>query len=144
MTIAQVLNELGITEYVLRSEPTNESEFNQYFFKVISVTENGHAIESNNPDDFGITWYEIENKKNELEAAEPLRLLRLERNRLLQETDWEITRGLEEGLNIDSLKTYRTALRNLPQQIEAGEITAPTLDDNGMLVFEHWPERTDA
>ena len=87
---------------------------------------------------------EIKAKVAELEAAEPLRLLRLERNRLLQETDWEITRGLEEGLNIDSLKTYRTALRNLPQQIEAGEITAPTLNDNGMLVFEHWPERTDA
>ena len=87
---------------------------------------------------------EINDTIIELEAAEPMRLLRLERNRLLQETDWEITRGLEEGLNIDSLKTYRTALRNLPQQIEAGEITAPTLDDNGMLVFEHWPERTDA
>lgn len=90
------------------------------------------------------TKEEYQNKKNELEAAEPMRLLRLERNRLLQETDWEITRGLEEGLNIDSLKTYRTSLRNLPQQIEAGEITAPTLNDNGMLVFEHWPERTDA
>ena len=87
---------------------------------------------------------DVEIKNAELEAAEPMRLLRLERNRLLQETDWEITRGLEEGLNIDSLKTYRTALRNLPQQIEAGEITAPTLDDNGMLVFEYWPERTDA
>ena len=87
---------------------------------------------------------EIQAKIAELEAEEPLRLLRLERNRLLQETDWEITRGLEEGLNIDSLKTYRTSLRNLPQQIEAGEITAPTLNDNGMLVFEHWPERTDA
>jgi len=90
------------------------------------------------------TEAEIQAKIAELEAAEPLRLLRIERNRLLQETDWEITRGLEEGLNIDSLKTYRTALRNLPQQIEAGEITAPTLNDNGMLVFEHWPERTDA
>ena len=90
------------------------------------------------------TEEEIQAKIAELKAAEPLRLLRIERNRLLQETDWEITRGLEEGLNIDSLKTYRTALRNLPQQIEAGEITAPTLNDNGMLVFEHWPERTDA
>jgi hypothetical protein len=90
------------------------------------------------------TQAEIDAKLAELEAAKPLRLLRIERNRLLQETDWEITRGLEEGLNIDSLKTYRTALRNLPQQIEAGEITAPTLNDNGMLVFEHWPERTDA
>ena len=121
------------------------------FEAIVALVENPSFILE---EDNSITWLsidkiqpteeEIQAKIAELEAAEPLRLLRIERNRLLQETDWEITRGLEEGLNIDSLKTYRTALRNLPQQIEAGEITAPTLNDNGMLVFEHWPERTDA
>lgn len=138
MTIAQVLNELGITEYVLRSEPTNESEFNQYFFKVVGVAENGHAIESNNPDDFGITWYEIENKKNELEAAEPLRLLRLERDKLLTSTDWRMTKDYPYADQLD-WEDYRFELRELPQRIANGEVPAPTLDENGMLVFDEWP-----
>ena len=33
-TIAQALTSLGITEWVLRGEPTNEEEFNQMFRKV--------------------------------------------------------------------------------------------------------------
>ena len=33
-TIAQALTSLGISEWVLRGEPTNEEEFNQMFRKV--------------------------------------------------------------------------------------------------------------
>ena len=33
-TIATALNELGITEWVLRGEPTTEDEFNEMFRKV--------------------------------------------------------------------------------------------------------------
>jgi len=121
------------------------------FDAIVALVENPSFILE---EDNSITWLsvdktqpseaEIQAKIAELEAAEPMRQLRIKRNQLLQQTDWEITRGLEEGLNIDSLKTYRTALRNLPQQIKTEEITAPTLDDNGMLMFEHWPERIDA
>ena len=123
-----------------------ENSIRQYLssFGIPFTYDNKIVVWENIIDKIPPTEEQIQAKIAELQAAEPLRLLRIERNRLLQETDWEITRGLEEGLNIDSLKTYRTALRNLPQQIEAGEITAPTLNDNGMLVFEHWPERTDA
>ena len=133
MTIAQVLNELGITEYVLRSEPTNESEFNQYFFKVVGVTEHGHAVESNNSDDFGITWYEIENKKNELEAAEPLRLLRIERNQILQQSDWRDLPSYP-GTDQEAWRTYRQALRDIT------ETQTPELDEFGNLTNITWPE----
>lgn len=136
MTIAQVLKELGITEYVLRSEPTNESEFNQYFFKVVGVTENGHAVESNNSDDFGITWYEIENIKNELQAAEPLRLLRIQRDQLLSQTDYITLRAYSQGQAVpQEWADYMQALRDLPQTAE------PQLDENGNLTNVEWPTK---
>ena len=55
-TIATALNELGITEWVLRGEPTTEAEFNEMFRKVRGSDANGTAIESDNPSDFGTTW----------------------------------------------------------------------------------------
>jgi hypothetical protein len=87
------------------------------------------------------SWEQIQAKIAELEAAEPLRLLRIERDRLLQQTDWEIQRNTERNIDSTELITYRNALRDLPQEIESGNISAPTLDDQGNLIFDNWPER---
>ena len=38
-SIAEALTELGITEWVLRGEPTNEAEFNEMFRKVTGADE---------------------------------------------------------------------------------------------------------
>ena len=38
-TIAQALTSLGVTEWVLRGEPTNEEEFKQMFRKVTGADE---------------------------------------------------------------------------------------------------------
>lgn len=84
---------------------------------------------------------EIQAKIAELEAAEPLRLLRIERDRLLQQTDWEIQRNTERNIDSTELITYRNALRDLPQDISANNVPSPTLDENGMLLFDHWPNR---
>ena len=75
-------------EWVLRGDPTTEDEFASMFRRVIGEDENGTAIESDNPDNWGVTWSQIETKKAELEAAEPLAALRKERNKRLAETDW--------------------------------------------------------
>jgi hypothetical protein len=83
----------------------------------------------------------VQTKIAELEAAEPLRLLRIERDRLLQQTDWEIQRNTERNIDSTELITYRNALRDLPQEIESGNISAPTLDDQGNLIFDNWPVR---
>ena len=80
------------------------------------------------------TLEEIDKKIAELEAAEPMRLLRLERNRRLTETDWIITKGLEQGADITEWKTYRQALRDLPATAE------PQLDSQGNLTNVTWPE----
>ena len=110
-TIAQALSSLGVTEWVLRGEPTNEEEFNQMFRKVTGADANGSAIESADPKDWGTTWKAVSDKKTELVNAEPMRLLRVERNRLLAETDWMANSDVTLA---DNWKTYRQQLRDLP------------------------------
>ena len=75
------------------------------------------------------TTEEINAKESELIAAEPLKLLRAERNDKLAETDWEIVMHKEKGTNIPTaLKTYRQALRDITD-------SATSLDD------VTWPEK---
>ena len=87
-TIATALTELGITEWVLRGEPTTEAEFTAMFAKVTGADANGSAIESQSPSDWGTTWSAVSAKKAELIAAEPMKELRAERDRLITATDW--------------------------------------------------------
>src|SRR6056300_699800 len=89
--ITDALYSLGIKDIVVYGRPSNESEFNQMVKKVIGKDENKNAILSSNPNDFGVTWSQVAAKKLELEAAEPMRLLRIERNKKLQESDWRAT-----------------------------------------------------
>ena len=123
-TIAQALSELGINEWVLRGEPTTEDEFNSMFRKVTGADSNGSAIESDKTSDFGTTWKAVSDKKTELINAEPMRLLRVERNRLLAETDWMANSDVTLA---DNWKTYRQQLRDLP----AG--ASPKLSSDGSL-----------
>ena len=109
-TIATALSELGITEWVLRGEPTTEAEFNQMFRKVTGADANGTAIESADPSDWGVTWSAVSAKKDELVAAEPLRLLREERNRLIAETDWW---AMSDRTMTAEQTAYRQALRDI-------------------------------
>jgi len=129
ISIAQTLVELDISDFILTDEPTNETEFNSMFKKVTGSDENGLAILSDDTSLFGVTWAEVSAKKTELENAEPLKLLRAERNAKLAETDWEIVMHKEKGTNIPTaLKTYRQSLRDITD-------TYTSLDD---VV---WPEK---
>ena len=108
--IADALNELGITEWALRGEPTTEDEFNAMFSKVTGADANGSAIESSDPDDFGVTWTQVSAKLTELNNAEPLKLLREERNRRIAETDWW---GASDLTMTTAQDNYRQALRDI-------------------------------
>ena len=55
----------------------------------------------------------IQTKLAELQNAEPMRLLRQERDKKLTETDWRATVDYP-GSDQDEWKTYRQALRDLP------------------------------
>ena len=108
--IATALTELGITKWVLYGEPTTEAEFNQMFRKITGVDSNGTSIESSTLSDFGVTWSQVSAKKTELVNAEPMRLLREERNRKIAETDWWAGADLTMT---DAQTTYRQALRDI-------------------------------
>ena len=82
------------------------------------------------------TETEINNKISELDAAEPMRLLREERFRLLLECDW--TQGVDVPNSIKTAwQTYRQALRDLPAN------STPSLDSNFDLDFSSvtWPTK---
>ena len=84
------------------------------------------------------TETEINNKISELDAAEAMRLLREERNVLLSETDWMVTKSAETGVAMSNdWKTYRQALRDLPAS------STPTLDANYDLDLTSvtWPTK---
>ena len=70
------------------------------------------------------TEIEINNKISELDSLEAMRLLREERNQLLSETDWIVTKSIETGVAMSNdWKTYRQALRDLPAS------SSPSLDE---------------
>ena len=130
--VANALNALGITEWVLRGEPTNEAEFNSMFTKVTGTDSNGSAIESSNPSDFGTTWSAVSAKKTELINAEPMRLLREERDLRLAATDWWASSDLTMS---SDRTTYRQALRDLPAN------QTPTINSEGALQNVTWPTK---
>jgi hypothetical protein len=66
-----------------------------------------------------------------LEAAEPLRLLRQQRNRLLAETDWRMVSDYP-GSNQTEWQTYRQSLRDITTQ-------SPSLNSDGNLTGITWP-----
>jgi len=79
---------------------------------------------------------EIQAKLKELQAAEPMRLLRIERDRLLQQTDWTQNRDVQLD-NDAAWREYRQALRDMPAT------QVPLLDENGVLYNITWPEKPE-
>jgi len=100
---------------------------------------------SMNADDYNqLTWLssdipkptlaEVNVKIEELKAAEPMRLLRRERDRLIAETDWWV---LPDRTPTDEQLAYRQALRNLP------DTATPVLDSSNRLGISGvtWPTK---
>lgn len=102
-------------QWVLRGEPTTEDEFLEMFRAIKGEDKNGTAIESANPDNWGVSWATVSAKKDELDAAEPLKLLRAERNRRLAETDWWASTDLQAEFS-GARGDYRQALRDITTQ----------------------------
>jgi len=84
------------------------------------------------------TEKEVTDKIAEMDAAEGMRLLRVERDAKLAGLDWEVVKAYSSGEAVDTkLKTYMQALRDLPASAK------PTTDDAGELVADSvtWPTR---
>ena len=67
------------------------------------------------------TKTEVIDKVAELDAAEPMRLLRIERDKKIAQTDWRV---LPDQTPSDDWINYRQALRDLPAS------ASPKLDSN--------------
>ena len=80
------------------------------------------------------TETEINDKISELDAAEPMKLLRKERNRLLALTDWRASSDLTLS---DDWKNYRQALRDLPSTASPSLNSDCELDDSSVT----WPSK---
>jgi len=78
------------------------------------------------------TETEVNNKVTALDAAEPARLLRVERDRRIAKTDWRASSDLTLA---SAWTTYRQALRDLPAS------ATPKLDSNYNLDLTSvtWP-----
>jgi len=123
-TVTDALHALGVNEWVLRGEPTNADEFGSMFRKVTGATDDGTAIESDNAKDWGVTWAQVETKQSELTAAEPLKALRAERDKLIAATDWWASSDLTMT---KAQKDYRQALRDITDDANSlDDVTWPT------------------
>jgi len=78
------------------------------------------------------TETEINNKIAELDSAEPMRLLRQERNNRISKTDWRAGSDLTLA---SAWSTYRQALRDLPASASPKLNTDYELDLNSVT----WP-----
>ena len=80
------------------------------------------------------TFDDVLAKKTELQKAEPMWLLRQERNWKLAETDWWCC---SDQTPTKAQLDYRTALRDLPST------ASPSLDGNGQLTGVEWPTKPE-
>ena len=74
------------------------------------------------------TKIECTDKLSQLEAEEPVRLVRIERDKLLAESDWTQTRD-NVRLNDNTWVIYRQELRDITKSASF----TPKLNDNGTL-----------
>ena len=84
------------------------------------------------------TEEEINTKIAELEVAEPIKLLREERNKRIAETDWTQLKDIDlDIIRERNWKNYRQALRDLPAK------SNPKLDSFGDLDMSSvsWPNK---
>ena len=99
----------------------------------IGITDGVGAFDSNNKL-IEIDENLVTNKILELRNAEPMRLLREERNRRLVETDWMANSDVTMK---DEWRTYRQALRDLPST------ASPKLNEQGNLINVTWPTKPE-
>lgn len=117
--IVQALNALGIkSEFCVDANVTTEEQYLQTYR---DLTDQNRFFE----------WSVVWNKMQELQAAEPMRQLRQQRNQKLAQSDWRMVSDYP-GTNQTEWQTYRQALRDITTQ-------TPSLDSNGQLSGITWP-----
>ncbi len=78
----------------------------------------------------------ITEKQKEIENLEAIRIMREERNKKLQETDWWAAGDRIDSMT-DDQKNYRQSLRDLPST------ASPELDEDNQLSNVTWPTKPE-
>lgn len=122
---------LGYTDFVMSGEPETEADLPNVLKFVVDRSNPNELVYSTDYIAQGLTWTAIKEKQAELQAAEPLRQLRNQRNQLLSQTDWRATIDYPRDDQAEWL-TYRQSLRDITTQ-------TPELDEQGNLFGITWP-----
>ena len=109
-------------DYEIVETDTNFTLFNQ----------SGHIVSDINGTHYHLKWDGSKIVKDDdalavYQLAEKWKDVRSQRDRLLNETDWVVTKATETGVTVSSAwKTYRQKLRDVPSQSDPDDITWPT------------------
>jgi hypothetical protein len=132
-SIADLIHHFETRDFYVDGQITNETEFNNNVYVKVGGTTDNPEWSNDVADKTGYTYADLVAKKTEVDNAEPLRLLRKERDRLIAETDWwgsaDLTMTTEQT-------AYRQALRDLPDNSPDA-----ALDANGDLTGVTWPTK---
>ena len=112
--IDRAIKKLGIDEFIIDGNPTNEEEFLSMFKKVVGVDEEGLGILSSDPADFGVTWTQIQDELPAAIQEVNLEILRFERNIRLADSDWSQNNDVPDDVK-QKWQPYRQALRDITE-----------------------------
>jgi hypothetical protein len=132
--IDYVRKQLGITnEYHCLGVPQTEAEFLSQVKWITGVDENNSCLFT---DDKLISWQQIQEYKDVAFSCFAKDLLRVERNKLLTQTDWW---AVPDRIMTPEQIAYRQALRDLPNN------STPTLNNRSELDKSSvtWPTKPE-
>ena len=107
----RALEEMGVTGFYLEGDPQTVEELKACFWKLMGYDDNGEAIWSSDPDDFGFDFDQVVGAKAALNTTFGQEDLRYERDRRLKDTDhwaYQDTADMTQA-QVD----YRQALRDI-------------------------------
>jgi hypothetical protein len=93
--VSEAIFSLGITEWYLKKEPVNETEFLENFVKIVGEDSSGTAIQSTNSSDFGVTWQQINTEMQRLETLGYQKLRQTEYPSIADQLDTLYHSGLD-------------------------------------------------
>lgn len=100
--------------------------------QTFTYQQSGHIVSDLDGTHYHLTWNGSEIVKDDdalatYQLAEKWKRVRQDRDRLLNETDWVVTKATETETSVSSTwKSYRQALRDVPSQSDPDNITWPS------------------
>ena len=100
--------------------------------RTLTYQQSGHIVSNFDGTYYHLKWDGSKVVKDDdalatYQLAEKWKDVRSQRDRLLNETDWVVTKATETGVTVTSAwKTYRQKLRDVPSQSDPDDITWPT------------------